>query len=79
MVTIISDLAFLEARHRARRVRGARHWSKAEDLQLTQLYALGIDPALIGMEMKISTRSVERRLYLLGLRSNVGRYTAIRR
>jgi DNA-binding CsgD family transcriptional regulator len=68
-MTVISDLAYLEA---ARRFQTARNgkviiWTRKREEHLKDLAALGLDAAIIGVELGLHEKTVRARLKMLGL------------
>lgn len=73
MTHIISDLAYLEAANRfaqRKRYRDDKEilWTRKREDQLKDLHAIGVDTALIAVELGIGEQTVRRRLKVLGLR-----------
>jgi DNA-binding CsgD family transcriptional regulator len=68
-MTITSDLAFLEARRRfqTRHNGKAIIWTRKREEQLKELAALGLDAAIIAVELGLHERTVRARLKMLGL------------
>ena len=71
MTKIVSDLDYLEAANRfaTRYHNGTKSiiWTRRREDQLKDLAAIGLDPAMIALELGISERYVRARLKLLGL------------
>jgi hypothetical protein len=68
-VTIISDLTYLEAARRfaARYQNNKLVWTRKREDRLKDLHAIGLDPAIISVELEIGEQLVRRRLKMLGL------------
>ena len=71
-MTIISDLAYLEAanKFRQRYMHGSKvmTWTRKREDTLKDLFSLGLDPAIIAIELGLGEKTVLRRLKVLGLR-----------
>jgi hypothetical protein len=70
MTVILSDLTYLEAAKRfaARYHNNKIVWTRAREDRLKDLHAVGLDPAIISVELEIGEQLVMRRLKILGLR-----------
>jgi DNA-binding CsgD family transcriptional regulator len=67
MTAISSDLAFLEAARRFRARGKPIVWTRKREEQLKDLAALGLDAAIIGVELGLHETTVRARLKMLGL------------
>jgi DNA-binding NarL/FixJ family response regulator len=70
---IESDLAYLEAARRFETRKDRRNavvitWTRERENTLKDLFALGLDAAIIAMELGLGERTVRNRLKMLGLR-----------
>jgi DNA-binding NarL/FixJ family response regulator len=70
---IESDLAYLEAARRFETRKDRRNavvitWTRERENTLKDLFALGLDTAIIAMEIGLGERTVRNRLKMLGLR-----------
>ena len=71
-MTIISDLTYLEAANQFKRryFNGSKvmTWTRKRENALKDLFSLGLDPAIIAVELGLGEKTVRERLKLLGLR-----------